>query len=609
MASRFPNRRGTFPLEPAIALVLRRSSANRIWSSWRAWRFVGTSPERLRQGKQLSKVSETCGVPLPDLEWATPVRVGSGLRVFGHHFLPDSVRQQHRRWCPNCLIEEPYHRSSWDIAALSHCLRHQLRLQTICTACNQPTEWFLGDFSRCQCGKRLTGSNVAEAQESELAFDKWLHSKLMEHSPSGRHLDDPVSCPILDELPLQDAISVVERFGAFSINPVDTFAETWSSAGPTAVLLKGYEVALAGESGVDSLLDKLFDARNERNERLRNAGGKLRRWGVQAAYGSSFALWFSGRVKAGAYSSIAPIVVRHAKSRVLLKSGSTVFGKTSSETALTLSAAAKLCGVGRGRLNEFLRLTGVILPGKHQGMPLRLPFALAQEYAERFADCLKLSDTADLLGIGEAPLADLVKAKRLPAMIEGGGKLQDYAIERREVERLLNRLESLSAGDSTPTLLPITKAFAGKAGVSTLVGWALDGLLPIRAIDENAIGLQRLMVKRSDVLQLNRVERNDEITIQKAAERLGIKWEAVKQLLNLEYLKLDGKFVTSNSIESFERHYVKGSDVAASLNMHWKWAPRKLAQIGIEPVIDRTQCRSVFYARAQVENLPSRFTA
>ncbi|MGY6249899.1 TniQ family protein [Bosea thiooxidans] len=606
MSARFPNRRGTYPLEPAIALVLRRAFANRIWTKWRAWRFVGTSPDALRRGKHIARVSEACGVPLPDLEWATPVKHGNQIRVFGHSFLPDSVRKQYRRWCPACLGEESYHRGTWDIAALSHCVRHQLPLQAECPSCKQPTAWSLGDVSRCQCGQSLPLLNVGKVQESQLAFDKWLDAKLMQHSPAAPLQTELVPCPILDELPLQDAISIVERLGAFSINPVETFAETWSSYGPAAVMLRGYEVASAGERGIEEVLDKLFDARKERDARVRDAGGKPRRWGVQAAYGGAFALWFSGRVDAGSYASLVPVVVRHAKSRVLLKSGFEIFGISDSETSLTLTRAAKHCGISRRRLNEFLRSIGVVPPGKHQGMPLRIPVEVADEYRKRFANSVNMTEAEKLFGISDGAIIELVKAKVLPALIEGGGKLQDYAIETKEITGLLNRLEVRSLNEPSPSHVALPKAFSGKSGILELVGFVLNGQLSVRSVDQDAVGLNRLMVDRADVLQLNRDAAADEMTLQRAAERLNIKWEAVRQLVALGHLKLAGRYIDREQLISFETHFIKGSDVATMLSMHWKWASRKLAQMGIEPAIDRSQCRSVFYERSKIEALVQR---
>lgn len=603
MSARFPNRRGTYPLEPAIALVLRRAFANRIWTKWRAWRFVGTSPDALRRGKHIARVSEACGVPLTDLEWATPRKHGNQIRVFGHSFLPDSVRKQYRRWCPACLGEEPYHRGTWDIAALSHCLRHQLPLQATCPSCNQPTAWSLGDVSRCQCGQSLPLVNVGKVKDSELAFDRWLHAKLMQYRPAALLPAEPVLCPILDELPLQDAISIVERLGAFSINPVETFAETWSSRGPAAVMLRGYEAASAGERGIEEVLDKLFDARKERDARTRDAGGKPRRWGVQAAYGAAFASWFVGRVDAGSYASLVPVVVRHAKSRVLLKSGFKLFGSAGPETALTIRQAARLCSTSPRRLSEFLRSIGVIPPGKHQGMPLRIPVELAEEYRQRFANSVNITEAEKLLGVSNETILGLVKAKMLPALIEGGGTLQDYAIETKEITDLLNRLESRSLDDPSPSDVALPKAFSGKSGILELVGFVLNDQLPVRHLDPDAVGLSRLMVDRADVRQLNRDAAADELTLQRVAERLSIKWEAVRQLVALGHLTLDGRYVDRDQLVSFEAHFIKGSDVATMLNMHWKWASRKLAQLGIDPAIDRSQCRSVFYERTKIEAL------
>lgn len=68
-------------------------------------------------------------------------------------------------YCPQCLSEAEYHRSSWLISGIQSCIYHEIFLIRSCHGCKKELSWasLLPDW-RCRCGRRLTEHTANERE-------------------------------------------------------------------------------------------------------------------------------------------------------------------------------------------------------------------------------------------------------------------------------------------------------------------------------------------------------------------------------------------------------------------------------------------------------------
>jgi hypothetical protein len=589
LARQFTNRSGRYADEPARALVHRRGTVAMMGTPTRAWRFVGTTHDEVRAGRDLDRVAHACGVDPDVLRHATPIVGEEGqIHLLGHEWHVESTRRQTRRWCPACLAEAPYHRTAWDIDAVTHCVAHRLPLASECPDCAKAVTWYHLDVSRCGCGASLKAIACEAVPEESLAFDAWLARRLDGHAGGAGAIDD---------MRLRDAIALVERTGAHDLAPHASFADTWKAEGAHTILDRGFRVLRDGPDGFRAFLDRLVAAG-------RAADHGPRQWGVGVAYGG-FGTWLAANAHVESYGEILAIVRRHARANVTLKRGTLLFGEAIGEEAgLNLAEASDRCGIGAIRLSRILRAHGHMPKTRQQGTPVLLDHALVDSIAERLRDCVDANGLAEILGIGAVLASKIVKAGLvIPFVQAGAGRLGAYAIERSQAADLVARLEARLGEPGEHPLVDIATA-APQAYVTVVeaIQWVLAGDLPVRGVDRHAIGLRRVLVTVQDVMATKRRLSGRAMTLNDAAKAIGVKWEAIRQLVSAGHLvaeqRTDGWVIEQADVEAFMGSYVKGADVAARLGTLSKWLPQRL---GVEPAIGRDVCRSVFYRVEDVE--------
>lgn len=113
-------------------------------------------------------------------------------RRFRRHTFPIPLLSwKHRRFCPTCIIEEPFHRSIWDLSIVSACPRHNCLLNFQCDACGRSLEWRGDHLWECACGHAFTSAQVRPVPPAELLGTRFVFGLLDEPgfadaaSPSG----------------------------------------------------------------------------------------------------------------------------------------------------------------------------------------------------------------------------------------------------------------------------------------------------------------------------------------------------------------------------------------------------------------------------------------
>lgn len=611
---RFPLRRGVYTDEPARALVTRRSQENGLISVRDGWTAIGSSAEKIWAGADLSFVAKACGASLDNLAWVTPQRLGNRTQVFGQRFRHHEIQRRVRRWCAACLREAPYHRAAWDVSALRICVSHNQPLSNTCATCRKTTGWTFKDICHCDCGTPL--SDAPRRFEPE-PFDLWIGQKLQEMSGSGPASEHSSTSRFDDLFPgieLQDAIDVALKAGAVIAAPCAPPRVTIAARDCATLLQSGFDALSSGEAGFLGFLDALRIARSTNSPA--SEIGRSRPWGVMHAYGP-FARWLASRSQEPAFRTALSLARSHARRHVTLKHNSHVFAAQHGRVTASLQEAARSCGIGIRRFRK-LAISGDLLPAaKLQGRPASLSNRDVQLFGERIRNSVTNAGAAKLLGIGRHTVTKLIEVGLLKTLDDDRhGPRREQTIEICEIEALFCRIKR-ACGDVKPgdTWAPILSV-APRSYVSVVVAidWALAGAIEVAFIPDGATGLQRFHVDPSQVVRRKRDLGGDRITILDAADRLKIKWQAVKQLVELDHIEAEqsttGWTVATQSLRAFEARFVKGAEVAERLNMHWSWTPRFLASKGIQPAIGREQCRSIFYLRSDVaRHLPRPFAA
>ena len=84
-----------------------------------------------------------------------------------------SSQSSTRRICPDCLREDLYHRSCWDLEFADICPIHRVLLCTRCQACGRGLRWAGSTVSRCKCGgadfRKMTAPAIEDRQVTATA--------------------------------------------------------------------------------------------------------------------------------------------------------------------------------------------------------------------------------------------------------------------------------------------------------------------------------------------------------------------------------------------------------------------------------------------------------
>jgi hypothetical protein len=609
---RFPIRRGMYTDEPARALVIRRSQENGLNGARDGWKVVESSAEKIWAGADLTLVAKACGVTLDSLTWVTPQRRGHRTRVFGQPFRHHEVQRRVRRWCAACLHEAPYHRAAWDVSALRICVSHNQPLSDTCPTCTKTTGWTFKDICKCDCGARLSDPPRRMQIGS---FDLWIGQRLQELSgtvPTAERSSTSRFDDLFPGIELQDAIDVAVKAGAVIAAPHAPPRATIATLDRATLLQNGFDALSSGEAGFLAFLSTIWIARSA----IHSANDEGRPWGVEHAYGP-FARWLASRNEEKAFKTALRLARSHARRNVTLKHSSHVFAAKHDRVTPSLGEAAESCGIGTRRFRKLAVSLDLLPALKLQGRPAPLSNREVRLFGDRIRNSVTNAGAAKLLGIGRHAVTKLIEAGLLKTLDDARhGPRREQTIEVCEIEGLLTRIKhacgDVEAGETWAQLL--TVAPRSYVSVATAIEWALAGAIEVKFVPDGAIGLQRFHVEPCQVVRRKRDLGGDRITILDAAGRLKIKWQAVKQLVELDHIEAEqsttGWTVATESLRTFEARFVKGAEVAERLNMHWSWTPRFLASKGIQPAISREQCRSIFYLRSDVaRHLPRPFAA
>jgi hypothetical protein len=489
------------------------------------------------------------------------------------------IRLDVRRFCPACLGERLHHRARWDLALTTACPDHRIRLVERCPGCGRSTAWNSG-LDRCACDVEFSTVRTAAVTAREALVDARLLEVLAPGRPSWL-------AAALAACEPGDLLRLLMCLGMFTTGwPRQRRIEALVSAGPEAVarvtsagmaVFEGWPVSLQG-----------FLSRQEAG-----AAGRRGRYGSRKSLGPFYewlTLMEKGPVKtalagaAAGYVAADPELSRMSHRSRLLKSDEAAPALGLVDTAVLLGTS----GVGVRRLMAAALLPEVASRGR--GVPMLISRSAVEQLAAVVPDAMTLAQTSRALCISRARVRTLVEAGVLHpvhrAASEGWGR---WAFARADVVFLPDKL----CGEVPPNCLGRTVGFNTAAealrlrgmGLGAMLAMVADGRLPVRYRDRSAIGLKQLRFLAADVHGLCRTLENAGLTVQAAAERLGLKWEVVINLIARGLLPSRDGLVSAEDVDAFLSRHVTGGQLAREQGTSPRSLARRLDALNIRPVV------------------------
>ena len=483
-----------------------------------------------------------------------------------------------RRACPACLGEQDHHRTAWDLALLTCCPSHGIRLLSRCHRCGRKLGWTDPDVGTCRCGADLRQpptTAVTDAEQS--AGDKLLSITADE---AGEWL--PMALRPCDAA---DLVRLAMCLGMFFTGWTrERRVETLCSEGPDTVA----KVMVAGLEGLTRWPSPLLAFLSEERVKASTRGG---RFGARKQLGPFYG-WMRDLDPSPLRDVLVdvvrqdadPVLVRRSHRSRLLNPA------TITDGAVGLVEAARILGCSQATAKRIL--TGRELEGgsiEGRGVPMVVKRSLVEQLARENTAVLNLEQVAAALCVSQAGAREMVDGGLLPVLHRPGkGGRARWAIPASGVQDLLSRCEARCHPLAAKRLISFRSTMEAlrrvDVGVPELVRMLLDGRLTPNRLDEAARGMDRLLFDPILVRRLCRdLDGATTVTIQVAAERLGLKWQVMAHLIRQGIVKGSEQGIDFLEVERFRTIYVSGAELAREMGTSPRAAARHLAERGIIP--------------------------
>ncbi|KFL32337.1 hypothetical protein JP75_05180 [Devosia riboflavina] len=585
---RYPLKVQHRPDEPSYALLARTVEHNGSRLVRQAFGRFGVNGGFLVNNVDPGDVAHACQADSLAVARATPVATHKRVDFLGQTMHRDHYSVARRRWCPECLKEEPYHRGWWDVVAITSCPRHAVELAAEC-GCGKKRNWQSFGMTYCQAGHDLRKVGTCRLAPEDIVVDAYLVDRLVN--------PDHVPHPLLGGMSFGEAVMAMERLGQAWHDESGRLRRARKALGQRGLLNLGYGIVEDLDTGFVALLDRL----------VADDRGRRGKWGVTRAYGE-FYQWVNEQPESPLASAMKGAIAEHARANLTLKSGHNLMGQGPIDNGYSLRDAADRCGVAFGKFRRIAMELGMFDGKDRRGQPARLDRAQVDEIAERLRGSKNLNEIALELGVEPAAVNPMIKdGLVVPLFHAGSSGLNQYDFPAAAAGDLLESLlvlplHSLAAD---VRLLPLNMAsqFA-RVTVSKGVQMVLAGTVPVAAIDPKASGLPRFLVSTSAMTRAARQAKEPGLTMMAAAPLLGLSYNSTADFVKREVLKkmpgVKGTFLAPEEIDRFKRTYVTVPELSDILGTkRSRDTIALLDEAGIEPACPRPPFWKVLYFKEE----------
>lgn len=591
--------------EPAYAHLMRLAQANGVKRVATLAASLGLASHRLHMRSSLEKIGSVGRSETVSLAHDTATDDRDIVTLRGET-LKRGVQWSSlsvRRACPACYAEdkqaaEPikrrlpraWHRTWWDVAAVTACPVHYCRLISRCPQCSEPFDPGRGSIDRCPNHHEISRFECVPADAKDVRSSAYIVGRL----GGGPR----ISVPALDDMPLHWAIETMEVLG---------YAETERSFVKQHGDSRG---ASSQACGVGlSVVEDIATAAPGLVAGLRDGAHSVRGTGKEKAYGG-FDKWAFGLPDGILKGHLTKAIERDMASAGI---GRAIRIAPVEGSGISLSKAAQMIGTNVEWVRRVAIEKGFIEPRKRwKGAPITLSEQTVEIIREQKDKWLNLEETASRLGVEVTSMKRLLDAGHLDGItsdnprVEGSAGSALWRISPETVDAFIEKLAQTLVPSQSPSLSLIEASFAASKSLTRVVGLILQGHLSVCAVDEDADGLAQLKVRVVDIRTALQKERGDMLTFLEASAEIGLSPAVAKEVRDAGYLpavKTGNRYdVSRQDVNRFNELYTTSAKLAETFGLQgWQSADQLLKMIGIKPLGGRDFKNSFVYHRAEAE--------
>jgi hypothetical protein len=593
--------------EPAYALANRLARRNGV-NSLASFGGDHAIPYReIIRGLRNAEIADLSGAEEHDLDKSTFRVEGERVHLNGEMLHVDDWSYSSLRVCPSCIRRDlscndgrkdylPHVRSWWNLPAVTVCPIHRQALLDRHPACPEVP------INHLSLNIRFIAEGIGDFANasSEAVADVRAEAYLL-----GRLGFMPrIFNPILDPLPLYNAIRLMDRFGAVAAAGVRGFTAFGGDVDVRKALAAGYAVFADGNAGLFRFLDQLVTA----------ADIPMGKWGPRVVYGRIYE-WLSHDTRDTAYDHVRKLVREHALNHIPLAGDDLLFGLPVGERRIyTLWHASRSIGVGPSATRRILKALGH-LDESADGRPnweITLRKSVVEKVAAELNDRTSFNEARDYLGLPRMPMASLCDSGILVPFLHVSTGVKEHVFRRRDLDAFVEALmrDAPVVKDPGNFYDVISAGKRAESSTAEVVSSLIDGRLRCAAKLAGAIGMMQILVDLDHVKALRNAGANvdESRTMEAGRRKLGLTWLVFGRLVQLGYIDATSvgigirnrsrNLIDLRSLEAFSSTYVSAAAIAAERRTHVRTLVRQLRQQGIEPAINNKEVGQYFYRRS-----------
>lgn len=419
------------PEEPAHGLFLRLVEINGQGSDEIA-KALGFSLASLRRGENIDKLAKFIRADEAKVAANSfSFSVGEKVSIRGEQVGLRDVVAGARRICPHCVRTANHHRFWWDIDFVDCCPHHERMLSNRCSCPEgHGLSWNDRAIGHClHCDDPHVPNGVIAPSPPNpylLRSNRYFLGRL------GVCFKEEL--PILDELPLDEAVEAVTKIGALLLKG---HAENWPDLSDQERMdcrSVGFHIIAYGI--LDKLLHQIFDSfiRKSSNSDAFNPS-RSRSFGW-------FYHWLNGKGGSNYSPGIAEIFERVVEETVERCAG----GLPSPSDVdirdyyMNLGEAAEACRQGKTTMRRILKQFGKDRSLVRQGIPHRLDPKFITKLSDVLNDKCNYAEVRAIIGAGHLTIRRFIESCFFNPVVKGGKDRHEYAFDRGEINGFLEIL-------------------------------------------------------------------------------------------------------------------------------------------------------------------------
>lgn len=582
--------------ETAISVQARLAVRNGYKSSRELLNHVPNLVHRTRYAMEhnieiAAALNGTCAKQLAE---SSPVRIGSILRI-GRHQVFSGRGPIQGRVCPACLEADarervgdveirPYARDWWQIAHITCCPSHLVRLTGVCRRCNEVLDMRRPRVAFCSCGNDLRDDERETIEEDAAASDRFLLGLL------GR---GPIeSVRLLDDLSFNSASGIMLAVGVGATGDI-TPERSWNP-GPDRgkIASRGLEFLRGGWSSYDAVLSNLLNRSSRRAQSL-NPYGYLQRW-LTADYSEDLAP-FRARI------------IEHAsRHRAATPSKPLLHAKIEDSRWITMLSAQRIVGRTSGLLYRALEKLGM----SEHATGANREAAITREAVDRlvafFGEALIRPEAMAHLGFRRDQFDHMVAQGRLSSCLPSDRTSGSF-YHLADLDTFASAVRGIAHAvpSAPPEMISLGRADRMLAqGKFTSLRALVDGRLRASAVVLNQNShwsLGGLLISKADVLRL-RMSFYNGVTREQLAMAMSTHRLAIGMLARAQGYRWPRGIVPIADARELQQRFVSAAEIDATYPKLGGPAASAalLKRQNILPVI-RAACRPMIYHRLEAE--------